>query len=144
MASKRETVLAALDVVLAAAMGALGADYRRNDVLPTRIDPAGLVILRDGDPGEPEVWLSPRGYYYEHRAELEVFVQSESDREGLMDAILMAVAAALAVDRSLGGLCDWVEPEAPAPSDVPVEAGAPFRGVTVAIVLAYSTTDPLM
>lgn len=144
MASKRETVLLALDAILKAAMVPLGVDYRRNEVLPTKVSPDGLVILRDGDPGEPEVWLSPRSFYYEHRADLEVLVQSGSGREAQMDAILMAVAVALAVDRSLGGLCDWVEPEAAEPSDVPVEAGVPFRGVTVRIMLAYSTTDALM
>ncbi len=144
MASKRETVLLALEAALRGPLELARVDFRRNEVLPARIGREGLAILRDGDPGEPEVWLSPRAFYYEHEAQIEVFVQSEAGREAAMDAILMTISQALAVDRSLGGLCDWVEPRAPEPSDVPVEAGLPFRGVTVGILLAYSTTDPLI
>jgi hypothetical protein len=143
MASTRETILLALHAVLAAGLAPTRADYRRNDVLPTRIDPCGLVILRDGDPGPPEHTLSPLQYHYDHRAEMEVFVQTGTGREGVMDGLLTAVADALAIDRTLGGLCDWVEAEAPEPVETPVEAGVPFRGAIVPIRLIYTTTDPL-
>lgn len=143
MGSKREAVLTALSVVIEAALVPLRTDYRRNDVLPTRIDPRGLVILRDGDPGPPEHTLSPLQFHYEHRAELEVMVQAGTGREGLMDGLLIAVTNGLATDRTLGGLCEWVEAEAVEPSDIPVEAGVPFRGVIVPIRLNYTTTDPL-
>jgi hypothetical protein len=35
-----------------------------------------------------------------------------------------SIGAALAADRTPGGLCDWVEAEAPRPVDLPVD-GAP-------------------
>ena len=54
--SKREDVLTALFAALA---GVGGATVARNLALPTRIPAAGLVIMRDGTPGEPEVSLSP-------------------------------------------------------------------------------------
>ena len=57
MASKRETVLAAAKTLVAAALP--GVEVRRNLAKTERIPPGGLVVIRDGDPGEPEVSLSP-------------------------------------------------------------------------------------
>ncbi len=45
--------------------------HLRGDVLPERVPSAGLLILRDGEPGDPEVTLSPLRYHYQHRAEIE-------------------------------------------------------------------------
>jgi hypothetical protein len=68
MPTTRETVLAALH----ARLQPLSARTLRDEVLPERIPAVGLIILRDGQPGEPEVTLSPLRYHYQHRAELEV------------------------------------------------------------------------
>ncbi|MFN3616236.1 MAG: acyl-CoA transferase, partial [Rubrimonas sp.] len=65
MPTPRETILAALHARLLA----LPAAALRGDVLPERLPAAGLLILRDGEPGEPEVTLSPLRYHYQHRAE---------------------------------------------------------------------------
>ncbi len=144
MASKRETILQALDARLKATLRPLQVDYGRNDAVPSKIALRGRVILRDGEPGEPEVTLSPPIWSYEHRAELEVFYQgSDGSREMPLDDILVAISQAIATDRTLGGLCNWCEPEAAQPSDIPVQAGLPFRAVTVGVWLHFETTDPL-
>lgn len=145
MTSKREQVLSA---VMTALEGAIlpSADrlVERGTPLPTKVPSRGLVILRDGEPGEPEVTLSPLAYHYEHRAEAEVFVQASGDaRDSRFDALTSAIGAALAVDRTLGGLCDWAMAEAPRPADITVEGGAPIKAAIVPIVLHYTTTDPL-
>ena len=70
MPTPRETILAALH----ARLSALPVTALRGDVLPERVPPAGLLILRDGEPGEPEVTLSPLRYHYQHRAEIEAFL----------------------------------------------------------------------
>ncbi len=58
------------------ALSALPANVLRGDVLPERVPATGLLILRDGgDPGEPEVTLSPLRYITPHRAEIEAIVQ---------------------------------------------------------------------
>ncbi|MDT8854385.1 hypothetical protein RNZ50_04915 [Paracoccaceae bacterium Fryx2] len=44
-------------------------------MLPERVPTGGLLILRDGEPGEPEVTLSPLRYYYQPQAEIEAVVQ---------------------------------------------------------------------
>ena len=139
MPSPRETILAALH----ARLQPLAALTLRDEVLPERIPAAGLIILRDGQPGEPEVTLSPLRYHYQHRAELEIIVQAGTGRASAFDDLVAAIGAALEADRTLGGLCDWVEPEAPAPVDLPVEGAAALKAAMITVVLHYTTTGPL-
>jgi hypothetical protein len=40
---------------------------KRNLAKAERLPPGGLAVIRDGDPGEPEVSLSPLSYLYSHR-----------------------------------------------------------------------------
>lgn len=143
MPSTRETILARLYDALEASLRPLQVDLRRNDVLPTKIAAQGLVILRDGDPGEAEYSFSPLMYHYEHRAQIEVFVQAGSDREGPFDALCRAIGAAVVADRTLGGLCDWVEAEPPAPDDTPVDGAPPFRAAVIGVMLHYAVSNPL-
>ena len=139
MPSSREAVLAALH----AQLQPLAALTLRDEVLPERIPPAGLIILRDGQPGEPEVTLSPLRYHYQHRAELEVVVQAPNGRASAFDTLIAAIGAALDADRTLGGICDWIEPEAPASVDLPIEGAATLKAAVITVVLHYTTTGPL-
>lgn len=144
MPSTRETILAALYAALQAEFDMTLVDLRRNEVLPTKIALAGLVILRDGDPGEPEHSFSPLLYHYEHLAQVEVFVQPGGDREILFDDICRKVGAAIVADRTLGNLCDWCEAEAPSPDDTPVEGAATYRAAVIGVHLHYAVSDPLI
>ncbi len=76
MPTTRETILAALH----ARLQPLVATVLRGEVLPERIPPAGLIILRDGQPGEPEVTLSPLRYHFQHRAELRERIRPSAPR----------------------------------------------------------------
>ena len=139
MSTTRETILAALH----ARLQSLAATALRDEVLPERIPPAGLIILRDGQPGEPEVTLSPLRYHYQHRAELEVVVQAAKDRATSFDTLIASIGTALDSDRTLGGLCDWVEAEAPASVDLAVDGAASLKAAVIPVILHYSTADPL-
>ncbi|MFN3311881.1 MAG: acyl-CoA transferase [Hyphomonas sp.] len=139
MPTTRETVLAALH----ARLQPLAALTLRDDVLPERIPASGLIILRDGQPGEPDVTLSPLRYHFQHRAELEVVVQALNGRATAFDTLMAAVGNALEADRTLGGLCDWIEPEAPASVDLPIEGAAALKAAIITVVLHYTTTGPL-
>ena len=140
MPSIRETILSALH----ARLQTLAAPVLRGEVLPERIPATGLIILRDGKPGDPEVTLSPLTYFYEHRAELEVVIQAGTGRDSLFDELTADIGAALTADRTLGGLCDWVEAEAPEPVDLPIEGAAALKAAVITIVLHYTTPDPLI
>ena len=139
MPTNRETILGALH----ARLQTLATPVIRGEVLPERIPATGLIILRDGKPGEPEVTLSPLTYFYEHRAELEVVIQAGSGRDVLFDALTAAIGIALAADRTLGGLCDWVEAEAPEPVDLPIEGAAALKAAVIIVVLHNASPDPL-
>ncbi len=139
MLTTRESVLAALH----ARLRTLAALVLRDAVLPERIPPTGLIILRDGQPGEPEVTLSPLRYHYQHRAELEVVVQAPNGRASAFDTLIASIGVALEADRTLGGLCDWIETEAPASVDLPIEGTAALKAAVITVVLHYTTTGPL-
>lgn len=141
MITRRETVLKALHVTLLAIPG--GATVMRNAVLPERIPDAGLVILRDGTPGTPEVTLSPVLYHWQHRAELEVFLRG-TDLDDRFDALTVTIGALLASDRTLGGFCDWIEAEAPEPADLPVDGASTIRAAVLIVTLHYTTADSLI
>ena len=140
MPTPRETILTALAKLLRTVPH---VPVLRGEVLPERIPPSGLMILRDGDPGEPSVTLSPLMYHYRHRAELEVIVQTGEDRDARFDRLIGRIGAAIAADRTLRGRCDWVEAEAPEPVDLPVEGAASLKAAVVPIILHYATSDAL-
>src|SRR5690606_6237972 len=102
----------------------------------------GLLILRDGEPGEPEVTLSPLRYHYQHRAEIEAVVQGVA-RDAAFDMLCASIGAAIVPDRTLGGLCEWIEAEAPRPVDLPVEGAATLKAAVIPVILHYTTADPL-
>lgn len=140
MPSSRETILTALADLLRTVPH---VPVLRGEVLPERIPPGGLMILRDGNPGEPSVTLSPLMYHYQHRAELEVIVQTGEERDVRFDRLIGRIGAAISADRTLRGLCDWVEAEAPEPVDLPVEGAATLKAAVVPIILHYATSDAL-
>jgi hypothetical protein len=142
MPTLRETILQAL---LAALQTVPDTTILREEVLPERLPGGGLVILRDGDPGAPEVTLSPLAYHYEHRAEIEVIVQGKTPaaRATAFDTLVQAIGTALVTDRTLGGFCDWTEAHAPQPVDLPVEGAAALKAAIIPVILTYSTTDSL-
>lgn len=142
MATKRETVLQALFTLLS---GLSGPTVMRNGNLPERIPAGGIVILRDGEPGEPEMLLSPPEYVYEHRADVDVLADlpTPAARDTLFDNIMQAIGAAVSADRTLGGLCDYAETAAPVQVDIVVEGAPGFKAATLPIILHYGTADPL-
>ncbi|MFZ3484274.1 hypothetical protein [Sphingomonas sp. 3-13AW] len=138
--SKRLDVLAAVKALVQAAVPhsqVLGLDGA--DAAPARIPPTGRVVIRSGEPGEPEVDLCPLVYHYEHRIPIEVTGATEEDVDRMMGRIGDQIEA----DRTLGGLCDWLEPTGPNTDDIYGEGANPARGGDFDLVASYSTTSPL-
>jgi hypothetical protein len=143
MTSKREQVLDGIKALIASALP--NAEVKRNLAKPDRIAPGGLAIIRDGDPGEAEIILSPLIYIYTHRipVELAAYETSSESREQVLDGMLGAIGLAVMNDRTLGGLCDFMEAEAPATDDVETAGARPGRWADAAIIAVYGTADPL-
>lgn len=66
-----------------------------------------------------------------------------ADRDIAFDTLTASIGAALATDRTLGGLCDRVEPGPRARSIYESEGAASLKAAVIPVVLHYSTDDPL-
>ncbi len=143
MISKREQALQGLFLCLKNELTDI--TITRNDPLPVKIPIAGLVILRDGDAGEPEVTLSPTRYHYQHQAEIEVLSQNGNNemRDLALDSLLVAIGSALVVDPYLNGAVDYMITGSPEFIIEPVEGGPAIKAAVVPVTLEYSTTNPL-
>ncbi|OAO02713.1 hypothetical protein [Roseovarius indicus] len=143
--SSLEAVLQALATALSGQMPA-DATFKRNVALPSEIPPGGLGILRDGEPGEPEITMSPLRYEYDHVAEFDIHAGDPlpGARDATFDALKQAIAPALAADRSLGGLAIDVRARAPRALLIKtVDGASEIKAATVPIVVTFVTTDPL-
>lgn len=140
--SKREEVLQALYERLSALTG---VDVRRNEVLPLKIPVNGLVVLRDGNIGEPLVLLSPPRYLFQHRAEIEVLMQKvfPADRGSGLDSLLEKIGRLIMVDPTLSGRIDYMHAEPPEFSEEPIEGGITIKAAIVPIVLEYVSDSNL-
>ena len=142
MTSRREQVLAALLLRL---QSGLTATVRRNEVLPEKVPAAGLVILRDGDPGEPDITLNPRTEFYSHRIEIEAYVHRDpaGGGEAALDALLGAIGTELRIDPSLGGLAENLISSAPETGALAIEGAAPIVTARLVVTVEYLVSDPL-
>jgi hypothetical protein len=141
-ASKAEQVLDALKALLETVPG---ASIERNSVLPEKIPEGGLVILRDGDPGEPEQALGGFGNaYYQHAVEIEVYLEGDATaRDAAFDNLLQQVGAALEADPTLGDLAFGLTYGRPEPS-IEAVAGAPaIKSATLIVTVDYESAAPL-
>jgi hypothetical protein len=118
---------------------------KRNEALPSSVPAGGLVILRDGEPGEPDVTLNPRREFYSHRGEIEAYVTQPVGGAGeeVLDILLAQIAAALALDRSLGGLAENLYLSAPEISVMAIEGAAPILTARLTVTIEYLVSDPL-
>lgn len=114
---------------------------------PEAIPLGGLLIVRGGDPGEPEIVIgSPPRYDWEHRAVVEVHVQRQARTARAVKAgeLLLALGDQIAADPTLGGAVDHaVVLDAPVEADE-AEAGMQgIRWVEVTVTLYYTSNGPL-
>ena len=144
MTSKREQALTGLFLCLQ--NGDLSdAELQRNEPLPTKIPASGLLILRDGDAGEPEITLSPTRYHYAHVAEIEVLVQKPKpdERDTALDELLVALGDTLGTDATLSGAVDFMSIGSPEFLTETVEGAPAIKAAVVPITLEYTTLNPL-
>lgn len=136
---------AALKALLSLLQGLTGPKVLRNEPEVQTIPAGGLVVLRDGEPGEPEVLLSPASYAYEHRAEIVVQVSggSAAGRDAALDALLQAIGAAIAADQTLSGAVDMATPGGPELVDEAVEGAPAIKAALVPVFLEYVSATPL-
>jgi hypothetical protein len=105
----------------------------------------GLIILRDGDPGEPEQALGGFGStYYQHAVETEVYVE-EGDaavRDATFDVLLQQVGTALQSDPTLGRLAFGLTYGRPELSTEAVAGGSAIKAATLTVTVDYESDAP--
>ena len=146
MSKRLDVLLAVKQLIEVALPGAkvLGLDGK--EAPPATVPATGMVVVRTGDPGEPECTLSPLAYHFEHRIPLEVstFKSAGLSNEEALDVMLVAIGEGVAADRTLGGLCDWLDTTSAATEDVYADGGSePPRGADLMILASYTTNNPL-
>lgn len=143
MPSRREAIIQAVAALVAGALPE--AAHYRNEVKAQTVPAGGYVNVDDGDPGEPEVTLNPATWIYEHEIPVEVVANRTKTQtaEARLDAMLGAIGAAVAGDRALGGLCDYLMVSAAETESLTTQGAPVSRSAVVAITAVYGTTDPL-
>jgi hypothetical protein len=143
MSSKTERVLQALHSLLQTVPD---ATVERNIAVPAKIPAGGLIVLRDGDPGEPDTALGGLGSaYYSHRVEVEAHVQ-EADptaRDTAFDDLVVAVGTALDPDTTLGGLAFGMSYGRPSTDLEPIEGAPAIKSGVIEITVEYESDAPL-
>lgn len=128
--SARETALAALHALVAATFPDL--DVYRTPEAPIEIPDGESVTLLDGEVLSETRILSPYMIAIEWQARVEVHAP---DRDRL-DAMLMALGAAIEADRTLGGAVEFADVSTPETAEL---GGAPpLRSASVPITLQFT------
>jgi hypothetical protein len=139
VASKREQVI---EAIVAVCRSIPYVRVERNRDRPAKIPPEGMIVVRDGDVGDPEILLSPLTYVWNHGVPVELFTQS-GDRDGHLDEMLMALQAGLDAAPRLGGLVDYMQAGGPEFDNADPEGAADLKAATVVVRLTYETATPL-
>lgn len=123
-----------------------GVQTRKNVVIPQKIPPEGMIILRSGKCEIIETILSPVSYVLELRPELEILVQDINDdkRYNQMLKIVKKVSDYLKDDFSLGGTVDYLHTEPPEYSDENIDGAAPIRIASIPIIIEFVSNNPLL
>jgi hypothetical protein len=146
--SKREQALQGLFLWLKQDL--VNAQVCRNEPFPTKIPKGGLVIMRDGDAGEPEMTLSPPRYHYSHAVELEVMIQNSDPetRDQDLDQLLVQIGAILSEPITsyiqLSDHDDYLHVGTPEIMTDAPEGVSAIKAALVPVFLEYSTLNPLL
>lgn len=136
--SKRESAILALKDALSAPAT---FEVQRNTAIPTSPLSQGLVVIRDGESGDPDITMSPTEYHYEHQIQLEVFAVG-ADLDLALDNLLGQIANIAEADKTLGGFVESLYLTAPN-FDLTVDSSIRCKAASINVVVFYSTFSPL-
>lgn len=146
MSSIREQILAAFFGRLLTLESDSVKVLRNPDKVQKVPEGGAIIILRDGTSGDPDVLLSPLTYIYEHQAVLEIIINTafSEQQEVSLDELLAGIGALIVADRTLGGLAEWAEAQAPEFLQEAIEGAPAMRAATVTVLLRFHTGNPLI
>lgn len=141
--SRAEEILEKLRTLLAA-----GCDARveRNSVLPEKIPADGLIVIYDGDPGEPELVLGGfNNAYYDHEIEVVLYIEEgdPAQRDLKFDTMLVQIGQVLEANPKLDGLVAGLSYARPEAAIEPVIGAPAIKTGTLIVMAEYDTSSPL-
>lgn len=144
--SARETAIAALVAQIttsAAARPSPKPVVLRNETYPQSLPAGGLVVVRDGETVVAEPIMSPLRFHIEHAAEVEVVVggATAAARAAAIDALLVALAAGISANRTLGGAVEYAEVGTADLEDIEFEGAAALRAARFSVTLQFSAAE---
>lgn len=141
--SKAEDILNKLKELIAQESA---AKVERNSDAPEKIPAAGLVIIRDGDPGEPDITLGGfSNTYYSHDIEIEIYVQEgdSAQRDTKFDLLLQQIDTVLQAKPPLEGIADGLLYGRPEITTQAVEGGAAIKTGILIVQADYESATPI-
>lgn len=113
--------------------------------MPNRIGDSGMVIVREGEPGDPQIDLSPPTYNYDHLIPVQVIARGDGvlSAKQVVDQLVGLLSPVIAANRTLGGLVDYLEGTAPATGAIYSKGVEIGHGAEIPLTASYSTPDPL-
>ena len=145
MPSVREQILSAFFTELKT-LESSSIKVLRNPDKALKVPENGAIItLRDGQSNEPEALLSPLTYIYEQTANIEVMINNAyTENQGTsLDDLLMIIGNLIINNRSMNGLAEWMEPQAPDFLQEAIEGAPAIRAATVNVLIRFHTNSPL-
>ncbi len=119
---------------------------KRNAVLPTSIPENGLIIVRDGELGEPSMILSPPRYAYYHHIAIEVIVQPSDEQkiDTMLDDLLVRMGNALQLPFPADDGISCYRTGVIEFTTEPIEGGRTMKIAQFPIIVEYVTCAPLL
>ncbi|MBM3928822.1 MAG: hypothetical protein FJ335_10240 [Sphingomonadales bacterium] len=142
--STRRRVAQALAAGMAAAVpGARIRGFDGDAERPERVSTGGEIIGFDGSPGTPQIDLSPPAYNYDHVFSVELAAGPGDAQAAALDAMLLAIGVWIDANRTLGGLCSYLDVRAAETDETVIPGASPQQWATVDIIASYTTSNPL-
>lgn len=143
MQSQAEKILEKLKTLIQAATP---AKIERNSGVPEKIPAPGLVIIRDGNPGDPEYVLGGfSNTYYSHNIEIEIYVQepTPAQRDTKFDALAQTIGGVLEANPKLDDLVAGLTYARPDTTTQPIDGGPAIKTGVIMLLAEYETATPL-
>jgi hypothetical protein len=146
--TKRLRVLYAIKALVQSALPGVEVLGLENEgAPPERIPPTGRIVIRAGDPGDPEIDLCPPTYNYLHQIPIEAAFLADPilqlTAEEVLDANIERLSDAIKADRTVGGEVAYLDGYSPETGDLYVPGAVIPRAADLVLSAAYSTPDPL-
>ena len=122
------------------------AKVERNLDTPEKIPADGLIVIHDGDPGEPDITLGFSNTFYSHVIEIEIYVQEGNDaqRDTKFDLLLQQIGTALQANITLDDLAGGLIYGRPEITTQAVDGGATIKTGILLIQADYEAETPLI